>query len=106
VVGLLGVYLYRLRRRPVRRLVVGGYVSGSVVGRVFVLTLVLMLLSVVLVVVVVVVVVLGEGLGDVGGYYRFPLLRCSRMGVVAATAVIGASSLYSCRGTMPCCDQS
>lgn len=60
-----------------------------------VLDLVLMLALVV--VVVVVVVVLGEGLGDVGGYYRFPLLRYSRMDVVAATAVIGVSSLRCCR---------
>lgn len=94
MVGLPGVYLYRLRRRPVQRLVVGGCVGGSVIG--WVLMLVLVLALVVVVVVAVVVVVLGEGLGGVGGYYRFPLLRCSRMDVVAATAVIGASSLRCC----------
>lgn len=95
MVGLPGAYLYRLRRRPVRRLVVGGCAGGSVIGmELSVLDLVLMLA---LVVVVVVVVVLGEGLGDVGGYYRFPLLRYSRMDVVAATAVIGVSSLRCCR---------
>lgn len=101
MVGLPGVYLYRLRRKPVRRLVVGGCVGGSVIGCVLMQNLVLAL-----VVVAVVVVVLGEALGDVGGYYRFPLLRCSRLDVVAATAVIGASSLRCYWGTMPYCDQN
>lgn len=52
---------------------------------------------VLVVVVAVGVVVLGEGLGDAGGYHQFPLLRCSLLGVVAATAAIGASSLCYCQ---------
>lgn len=105
MVGLPGVYLYRLRRRPVQRLVVGGCVGGSVIGWVLMLVLVLALV-VVVVAVAVAVVVLGEGLGDVGGYYRFPLSHCSWMDVVAATAAIGASSLCCFRRTMPYCGQN
>lgn len=55
MVGLLGVYLDRLRRRPVRRLVVAGCVGGSEIE---------MALKLVFVVL--------EGLGSGGGFDRFP----------------------------------